>query len=96
MYKLFELFDRQYMGIDDEQKRFMNDEQLLPYLILAEWVTDVCSLLDNYSVTRMANLFTALDRDYDGFHQCRRALEEQASGQSPQEIIRASLENLYN
>ena len=58
MFSLFEIFHRKYKEIDHEKKRFMTSDDLLPYLIIAEWVSDVCTKFDNYTVTQMLNLFS--------------------------------------
>lgn len=41
VYRLFEIFDKKYKGIEDEKKRFLDEETLLPFLIISEWVVDV-------------------------------------------------------
>ena len=73
---LFEIFQQQYKSLDKDEKKFMDQEDLIPYLILADWVTDSCEQFPNHELARMSNMFDALDVNYEGFYHCKAALEE--------------------
>lgn len=91
--QLYESFSATYYWTGDEDYRRMKltDDSLEPYKLIGRVIETSTESLGGEDTVQMLNMFIELDQSYDGFYDCRAALEREIRKRDTNSILRIAL-----
>ena len=72
VHNLYQILSERIKKLDQDEMRSMADEDLLPYQVLGEWITESCQIFNDNEISQVYNLIDMLDKYHEGFGECRQ------------------------